>query len=219
VVRPVVLGPGDIPRITRIETAQAHPHLAVLSALMHADSEDAPAIATAALIACRTLDSENVSQYADLVEARLDPVARRAVEKLMGIQGYRYQTEHARHHFAAGEKKGRKEGREQGLEQGREQGLEQGLEQGRREALASVLASQLEQRFGRLPAYASRALAAADVDTLRDLAARVLTAASLDDLVPRPARRRTPATAAGTRPRSRTGSKAETRNRTRKRSR
>jgi hypothetical protein len=203
VVRPVVLGPGDIPRITRIETAQAHPHLAVLSALMHADSEDAPAIATAALIACRTLDSENVSQYADLVEARLDPVARRAVEKLMGIQGYRYQTEHARHHFAAGEKKG----------------LEQGLEQGRREALVSVLASQLEQRFGRLPAYASRALAAADVDTLRDLAMRVLTAASLDDLVPRPARRRTPATAAGTRPRSRTGSKAETRNRTRNRSR
>jgi hypothetical protein len=211
VVRPLVLGPEIIPRIVDIETARAHPELAVLSAVVHADSEDAPQIATAALIACRTLDSQYVSQYADMVEARLDPVARRAMEKLMEIQGYRYQTAHARKQFAAGEKKG--------IEKGRKEGQKEGLEQGRREALARMLTIQLEHRFGPLPAYAARTIAAADVDTLRDLGTRVLTAASLDDLLPRPARRRARATAAGTGPRSRAGGTAAGRSRARSRAR
>jgi hypothetical protein len=178
VVRPRVLGPEIIPRIVDLETARAHPALAVLSAVVHADSEDAPQIATAALIACRTLDSQYVSQYADMVEARLDAAARRAVEKLMEIQGYRLQTAHARQHFAAGEKKGHKEGQ------------------------AHMLTALLEQRFGPLPEYAARAIEAADVDALLAMGTRVLDAASLDDVVPRPARRRS-RPAAGTRPRSR----------------
>jgi hypothetical protein len=198
-VQPVVLGPERIPLIADVETAKAHPELAVLSAVVHARSEQAAEIATAALLACRTLDSEHVSQYADMVEARLDPVARRAVEKLMEMHGYRYQTAHARKHFAAGEKKGL------------EKGLEEGREQGHRE----LLTNQLEQRFGPLPAYASRAIAAADVDTLRGLGTRLLTAASLEDVLPRPARRPSPATAAGTRPRGRAGSKAAGRSRSR----
>jgi hypothetical protein len=199
VVRPLVLGPKDIPRIVDIEAARAQPELAVLSALVHARSEEAPEIATAALIACRTLDSEHVSQYADMVEARLDPVARRAVEKLMEIQGYRPQMPHNRKHFDAGEKKGRKEGQKIGIEEGHRE----------------LLTTLLEQRFGPLPAYASRAIAAADVDTLRDLATRVLTAASLDELVPRPVRRRARTSAAGTRPRSHAGGTAAGRSRAR----
>jgi hypothetical protein len=213
VVQPLVLGPKDIPRIVDIEVARAQPELAVLSALVHARSEDAPQIATAALIACRTLDSEYVSQYADMVEARLDAVARRALEELMEIQGYRYQTAHARKQFAAGEKKGVEKGRKEGRKEGQKIGLQEGLERGRREELASLLTNQLEQRFGALPAYAVRAIAAADVDTLRDLGTRVLTAASLDELLPRPARRRARATAAGTRFRSRAGGKAASRSR------
>ncbi len=219
VVRPLVLGPEDIPCIVDIEAARAQPELAVLSAVVHARSEAAPQIATAALIACRTLDSEYAYQYADMVEARLDAVARRALEKLMETYEYRPQMPHNRKLFDAGEKKGRKEGQKIGLEEGQKIGLQEGREQGRREELTGLLTSLLEQRFGALPAYASRAIAAADVDTLRDLATRVLTAASLDDLVPRPARRRTRATAAGTRPRSRAGGTAAGRNRARSRAR
>jgi hypothetical protein len=203
VVQPVVLEPKDVPRIADVEIAKAHPEMAVLSALMHARGEKGVEIATAALIACRTLDSEYALQYADMVQARLDPEARQKVKELMGIPGYRYQMPQARQQFAAGKKEGREKGRKEGLEQG----------------LREVLTGQLEQRFGPLPAYATRAIAAADVDTLRDLAMRVLAAASLDDLVPRPARRRSRVSAAGTRPRSRAGSKAETPNRTRSRSR
>jgi flagellar biosynthesis/type III secretory pathway protein FliH len=121
------------------------------------------------------------------------PLGAGARRKLMEIRGYRLQTAHARMHFAAGEKKG--------FEQGRKEGYARALEQGRREALVSVLTDQLEYRFGQLPAYAARAIAAADIDTLRDLGARVLTAASLDDLLPRPARPRARATVAGTRSR------------------
>lgn len=211
VVRPLVLGPEIIPRVDDVEAARANPELAVLSAVVHAESEAAPQIATAALIACRTLDSPHAYLYADMVEARLDPVARRAVEKLMESHGYRLQTAHARKHFAAGEKKGREEGRKEGREEGEREGG--------RAALVSMLTTQLEQRFGRLPAYATRAIAAADADTLRDLGTRVLAAASLDDLVPRPAQRRARATAAGTRPRSHAGGKVAGRNRTRSRGR
>ncbi|HWN68263.1 MAG TPA: hypothetical protein VNM90_11545 [Haliangium sp.] len=182
VVQPVVLGPEDIPRIVDIEAARAQPALAVLSAVVHARSEDAPQIATAALIACRTLDSEYAYQYADMVEARLDDVARRALEELMEIQGYRPLLPRNRKAFDAGEKKG--------LEKGRKEGQKEGLEQGRH-ALTSLLIRLLEQRFGPLPAYAARAIAAANVETLTEWGARVLDAASLQDILPRPARRRT----------------------------
>lgn len=180
VVRPLVLGPEVIPRIVDIDAARAKPELAVLSAMVHAETEDAPHIAAAALIACRTLDSPHVSLYADMVEARLDVIARRAVEELMEIHGYHLQTAHARKHFAAGEKKGQKDG----------------LEQGRRD-MASMLVNQLEHRFGPLPAYATRAIAAASVETLLGLGTRMLDAASLDDVVPRPVRRRAGGKVAG----------------------
>ena len=227
VVQPLVLGPEIIPRIVDVEAARAHPELAVLSAVVHARSEEAPQIATAALIACRTLDSEHVSQYADLVEARLDAVARRAVEELMEIHGYRLQTAHARKHFAAGEKKGLEKGRREGHREGQREGLQEGLEQGRK-ALASMLTTQLERRFGPLPAYAARTIAEAEVETLTGLGTRVLDAASLEDILPRPAgrgargaaaasRSRAVArrTAAGTRPRTRIRAPSPSRSRAR----
>jgi hypothetical protein len=219
VVVPLVLGPEIIPRIVDVDRARAQPELAVLSAVVHARSAEAPEIATAALIACRTLDKARGGLYADMVEARLDAVARRAVEKLMEIQGYRLQTPFARAHFAAGRKKGREEGRKEGQQEGREEGRKQGrkegLQEGGQEALARMLAIQLERRFGPIPRYAARVIEAADVDTLIVLGARVLDAASLDEVVPRPvSRRRIRGTAKGTRSRAR-GTAKGTRSRAR----
>lgn len=184
VLRPLVLGPGIIPKIVDAGRARARPELAVLSAVVHARAAEAPQIATAALMACGTLDSERASLYADLVVAQLDTVARRAVEKLMEIQGYRLQTAFARRHFAAGRK--------------------EGLEEGGKEALAQMLTLQLEQRFGPLPGPAARAIEDADTKTLLAWGTRVLGAESVDEVLARPARRRTRTapTASGTRPRS-----------------
>lgn len=187
VLRPLVLGPGIIPKIVDAGRACERPELAVLSAVVHARAAEAPEIATAALMACGTLDSERASLYADLVVAQLDTVARRAVEKLMEIQGYRLQTAFARRHFAAGRKEGKKEG----------------LEEGGKEALAQMLMLQLQQRFGPLPGPAARAIEDADTKTLLAWGTRVLGAESVDEVLARPARRRTRTarTASGTRPR------------------
>lgn len=180
VLRPLVLGPGIIPKIVDARRARARPELAVLSAVVHARAAEAPEIATAALMACGTLDSERASLYADLVVAQLDTVARRAVEKLMEIQGYRLQTAFARRHFAAGRREGGKE------------------------ALAQMLTLQLQQRFGPLSGPAARAIEDADTKTLLAWGTRVLGAESVDEVLVRPARRRTGTarTASGTRPRS-----------------
>jgi hypothetical protein len=184
VLRPLVLGPSIIPKVLDAERARAHPELAVLSAVVHARAAEASQIATAALMACGTLDSGQASLYADLVVAQLDTVARRAVEKLMEIQGYRLQTAFARRHFAAGRK--------------------EGLQEGAKEALAQMLTLQLEQQFGPLPSEAARAVEAADMKTLLAWGTRVLAAGSLDEVLARPARRRAgTGRAAGTRTRQR----------------
>ena len=174
VLRPLVLGPSIIPKIVDAERARAHPELAVLSAVVHARAAEASEIATAALMACGTLDSDQASLYSDLIVAQLDTVARRAVEKLMEIQGYRLQTAFARRHFAAGRKEGRKE------------------------ALAQILTLQLEQQFGPLPRDAALAIEAADMKTLLAWGTRVLAAASLDEVLARPTRRRARAGRAAT---------------------
>ncbi|HWN70167.1 MAG TPA: hypothetical protein VNM90_21155 [Haliangium sp.] len=191
---PLVLRPEDIPKIVDVETACAHPGLAALSAMAHAHSDEAPEIATAALVACRTLDSQHAAAYADVIRARLDPTERRAMEKLMAgmydFNGYRLQSSFARSYWAKGHKKG----------------LEKGRKEGQQQVLARMLTVQLEQRFGPLPGYAAKAIETADVGALIEMGSRVFAAASLKDVVKRPARRtRAPhsGTAAGTTPRSR----------------
>jgi hypothetical protein len=214
---PLVLGPEDIPQIVDVETARAHPELAVLSAVAHAHSKEAPEIAAAALVACGTLDSRHGSLYADLVEAQLDPNARRAVEEHMytidGFPWYRLQSPRARAEWLAvyekGQASGRKEGREEGREKGHKQGLREGQREGQRQALARMLTVQLEQRFGSLPMYAVKAIATADADALIKMGSRVLGAASVKAVVAPPARRpRARGTASGTRSRKRASSKA-----------
>jgi hypothetical protein len=198
VIHPLVLGPAIIPRIVDIEAARARPELAVLSAVAHARTEDGPQIAAAALVACAALDSEHASMYADLVLANLDTVARKAVEKLMNLQGYRPMSPTFRRHFDAG----------------RKEGLQAGHKEGRREGLAHLLAMQLEDRFGPLPEHAVQALATARTNSLLAWGRRVLAAESLDDVFATRSKRGTrpgsastrstdPGSAArGTRPRS-----------------
>lgn len=193
VIHPLVLGPEIIPRILDIEDARARPELAVLSAVAHARTEDAPRIAAAALTACAALDSEHASLYADLVLAHLGTVARKALEEFMDFQGYRPMSDLFRRPFDAGEKKGRKDGQKEG----------------RREGLAEVLTMQLESRFGPLPEHAVRALAEAKTVSLRAWARRILAAESLDEVFATRGKRRTqprsgtePRSARGTRPRS-----------------
>jgi hypothetical protein len=72
VFHPAVVGPSVIPRIVDIAQAKVMPELAVLSALAHARSPGAMAIAFAALAACETLDTDQGCRYADFLTDWLD---------------------------------------------------------------------------------------------------------------------------------------------------
>jgi hypothetical protein len=141
----------------------------------------------------------------------------------MEIRGDRLQTARARKHVAAGEKQEYDEGFDKGFEQGLDRAFQEkyrkAVEQARSDDLAYLVTVQLQSRFGPLPPYAARAIAAADSTALFWLGQRIFLARSLDDLLPRPARSRARATAAGTQPRSRVRGAAEGRNGARSRGR
>jgi hypothetical protein len=58
VLRPLVIGPRDIPVITDVEAARRNPELAVLSVAAHGREPGAEEIAMAAIWASRELDGE-----------------------------------------------------------------------------------------------------------------------------------------------------------------
>jgi flagellar biosynthesis/type III secretory pathway protein FliH len=74
---------------------------------------------------------------------------------------------------------GRLEGRQEGRQEGRNQGLQEGEEMGARKLLLALL----EQRFGQLPPFARRGVAALrSADRLTQLARNLLAAGSLAEL-------------------------------------
>jgi len=191
VFRCVVIGPDTIPRI--LDPAQAHgvPELAVLSALAHADSQDAVPIALAALETFGSLDDDRASLYYDLMCVALPAAARSALENTMiKVDLNQIDTPAVRLWMDRGRKQGheqgREEGREQGLEQGREQGLEQGreqgLEQGREEGQRELLLDMISDRFGAIPAEIEARVRSARSDDLRLWTKRLLSASSLSDI-------------------------------------
>lgn len=119
---PLVLGPSQIPRITRREDALAAPELAVLSAVMHRDDDDGT-VALAAMEAALTLDIARRGPYTDLVYGSANEIARAAVEAIMRDRGYEPLTQIGREMLAKGHAEGRQEGREEGTAAGELRGL------------------------------------------------------------------------------------------------
>ena len=109
-LRPVVLGPDQIPVITDPAEALRAPELAVLSVAAHGHEPGAEHIALAALIAARDLDSDRHLLYPDFIFALLGQVARDALEQLMRIPNYEYQSDFARKYYFEGKAEGKVEG-------------------------------------------------------------------------------------------------------------
>ncbi len=70
-----------------------------------------------------------------------------------------------------------------GLEQGREEGREEGRQEGRFEGELAILRRQIERRFGPVPDWAEKRLAARSASELLDLSVRLLDAQSLEQLL------------------------------------
>lgn len=102
-MRPIVIGPSDVPVVTDLDVARAAPELAVLSVAAHAADARGEDIVRAALTATRGLDRERGIFYADFVFAFLKLAAPALLESLMSTANHEFHSDFARKYFAEGE--------------------------------------------------------------------------------------------------------------------
>jgi hypothetical protein len=169
VLTPLVLGPGVVPSVHDADVASRAPELAVLSAMVHGNDDDAVEIGKAALVAASGLDDERARLYADLVILSVHEVARATLEALMASGQYEYQSDFARRYVAQGKAEGRAEGREEG----------------RAEGLARAVLTVLAARHIEVPAEArARIAACTDLVVLEQWLGRAADARELADVLP-----------------------------------
>lgn len=88
-VRPLVLGPGNVPVILDPEEAAADLAMATFAAMTHGRSPDAPAILKTLAQALGSADREALRYYSELLDTGLgDTPARRTWRKLMKNGSY-----------------------------------------------------------------------------------------------------------------------------------
>lgn len=152
VLVPDVLGPEQIPLVTRVRRARRHPELAVLSVLAHGQGPHAVAVGRAALVAVATLDSARAPFYTDLVWAFLGAAARAAFEDtvLQDLSDEELLKTDFAHRIRlmyfgrlmAPLHRARREAREEGAKVGEKRGKTDGELAGLREALHAILAAR-----------------------------------------------------------------------------
>lgn len=128
VLKPWVVGPREIPRITDVDVLAATPELGVLSMAAHGHEPGAEYIAEAAMIAMSQLEDRRSSFYMDLVYSFMSPVAQTALEIMMQARKYEYQSAFARKYFSAGQAEGEAKGKAEGKLKGKAEGLLLALE-------------------------------------------------------------------------------------------
>jgi hypothetical protein len=114
VLRPLVIGPAQVPVVTNPAEAIEAPELAVLSAVVHGQGDHADDIARAAFEAVRRLDGEQLAVYTDVVIASLRASARIILEGLMANGTYEYQSDFAKKFVAQGQAEGEARGEARG---------------------------------------------------------------------------------------------------------
>lgn len=157
VLRPVVIGPDEIPVLTDPVVALAHPEQLVLSALVHGGSDRGPAIAAAAAVAVPQLDVDRARTYSDLIFSALGPEARAALEAAL-FEKYEYQSDFFRRFINEGKAEGQREG-----------------------ALRALLAVLRARNMPVSPEAMARIEAVPDADTLLTLLNRAIFAASVEE--------------------------------------
>ncbi|MFD8910347.1 hypothetical protein [Streptomyces sp. NPDC059575] len=159
-VRPLVLGPDNVPVITDEREAERDVPLAVLSAMTHGRGPKAAPILESLATALKTIDPDSAAVFVQFVDSCLaDPQAKQMWRDLMTAIQYFW-----RHPLA---------------EQVREEGREQGWVQ----AKAEVVLQILEWRGIPVPDdIRERVLACTDRDQVEVWAERAVHAAEVDEL-------------------------------------
>ncbi|WP_084761091.1 hypothetical protein [Nocardia mangyaensis] len=167
-LRPLVLGPHNVPAVTDVEAAVTDLPLAALSAITHATRPEIGAILEALSAALHLVgDHDDAQIYTELVELGLGRTrGARIWRNLMSIDLSFFRGETSQ--------RLREEGREQGLEQG----LERGIEQGRAHVLRILRRRGIEPS----PAAEAKISACRDLDELDAWFDRAFDARTADDL-------------------------------------
>ncbi|MEO3810824.1 hypothetical protein ABGB17_17635 [Sphaerisporangium sp. B11E5] len=110
VLRPLVLGPDEIPLITDPRQAETNPELSVLSALTHADSPHGEKVLAAMLDAFEHIDPDQAGSYIDEVLAMLPAAARHVLEAMMSTGTREWKSDFARRLYGQGEAEGEAKG-------------------------------------------------------------------------------------------------------------
>ena len=178
---PLVLGPASVPVVVDIEAAKRDPELAVLSAMAHGKGEPALAIelGRAALAACQPLDEERRVLHLDLVSGSLGAIARAALEGLMDIKSYEFQSPTFKNLFAEREAQAVAKGHAEGLAEGHAVRVAEGVAAGEARSILKILAAR---GLGLTAEQEQRVVACADVATLDrwlERAVHVTTATAL----------------------------------------
>ncbi|MGW4226660.1 hypothetical protein ACWEG1_24755 [Streptomyces bauhiniae] len=163
-VRPLVLGPDNVPVITNERQAERDVPLAVLSAMTHGRGPRAAPILESLATALKTIDPDSAAVFVQFVDSCLaDPQAKQMWRDLMTAIQYFW-----RHPLA---------------EQVREEGREQGLAEGRAQAKAEMVLRVLEWRGIPVPEHVSERVTTCDDPNQLELwAQRAVRATYAEDL-------------------------------------
>jgi hypothetical protein len=176
IMRPLVLGPHNVPVITDPAEAARDIPLATLSAVTHAKEPGAAAILKVLASAMKTLDEDTAALFSDLPELGLgETPAARTWRKLMAI-------DLSLLHGPTSQRL-RAEARAEGLAEGRAEGLAEGRAEGRAEATARSILLVLDQRGIDVPDDARERIAGCrEPETLDGWFTRAVTAGSVDEV-------------------------------------
>lgn len=100
VLRPLVVGPAQVPVVTDPRQAGQTPELAVLSAIAHGAGPEQERIFRATLSGLQTVDQEHLDLYTDLMLAVLPEAARHCLEEMVNIATYEPQSDFFRRRIA-----------------------------------------------------------------------------------------------------------------------
>ncbi|MEU3984150.1 hypothetical protein AB0F77_29430 [Streptomyces sp. NPDC026672] len=163
-VRPLVLGPDNVPVIADERQAERDVPLAVLSAMTHGRGPQAPAILESLASALRTIDPDSAAVFVQFVDSCLaDPQAKQMWRDLMTAIQYFWRHPLAEQVRAEGREQGREEGR---LEDRREMVLR--ILEWRGISVSEDVRERVEActRLDELEHWARRAMHATDAEAL-----------------------------------------------------
>jgi len=169
-LKPIVIGPAQVPIVAEEEQACRYPDLLVLSAIMHGRGPHGEQIAQAARPVLKQLPTDRSLLYFDVIIRSLEGLARASLEKQMkDFLQHRFKSPVARDF-------------QRWSRQLHEEGREEGLQQGRTEAGAKALLAVLATRGIAVPASRADEIRSASPEQLDRWLRRAVTAPSADDL-------------------------------------